>query len=528
MQNKLKLKIIGMFLGLFFQGILPFPVYGSQQGPVLAVAQRAQWTDEEEHRADIFVEISGLPVTYEEEEVKLPEEGGDTILFMEEQTEENIALVYYLSQYFLPDTERIPKEYVVEAETASTADGKQQETTKITVPVSREQLSQEQPSVISLPVVLKEEYFLNGEDLVIPLSKDVPWKETKGQGVYLVQTDTGECLASAEAVHLSKKQMVPELQMEVKTDQERVRAGEKLSYVIHLANTGETDLSNITLKSSISLQNAVFSWDEVEGLMILENTGEGILDFLEKGQEKTVRVSVEIPEAQTQEIRNAVTAVCQNPVEPLEMIQRRMETVTEVDALSVEYTVEKTADRTIARPGDIIRYQICIRNTGERTLHSVLSTERFQAADIQAVFSEKEGVELNAYKNQALIPEIQPGEAFALEATVTLPKDITDRDLLNEVTVITEETGTSSISSQAKIQVRAPVYTITPTPVVFFSPTPYPQNNFYKSGISNAKQASSSPKTSDDANPVLWGAVAGMAGGFGIVCFCLWHEKRKH
>lgn len=523
MQNKLKSKIIGMLFLLVFLGILPYPVYGSQQESVPAVSQIAKWTDEEEHRADIFVDISGLSVTCTEEEEKMQEEIGDTVIFTAGDPEENLALIYYLSQYFLPDIERIPKEYIVETEEASVGDGEQREITKITVPVSKEQ-----PVTISIPVILKEEYYMNREELVIPLSADIPWKENQGQGVYLVQTDRGECLASPEAVYLNKKEMIPELQIEIKTDQDRIRAGEILSYVIHLKNTGETDLSNITLENRISLENAAFSWEQTEGLMILENTGESILDFLGKGQEKTIRVSVEVPEAQTQKIRNAVTAVCQDPVDPLEMIQKRAETVTEVDALSVAYTVEKTADRTIARPGDIIRYQICIRNTGERTLHSVLSTERFQAADIQAVFLEKEGVELNAYKNQALIPEILPGEAFALEATVTLPQDISDRELLNEVTVITEETGSSSVSSQAEVHVRVPVYTPTPTPMVFLSPTPYSQNSLYKNGVSYAKQASSSPKTSDDTNYALWGAVAGMSGGLGIVCFCLWYGKRKH
>lgn len=528
MQNKLKLKITIMAFLLVLQGILPLRVYGNQQEQALAVEQTVKWTDEEQYRADISVEISGLPVIYGEEEAELLEESEDTILFTSGETEEYMSLVYYLSPYFLSDTERMPKEYVMETETVSAADGEQRDITKITVPVSREQLSKGQPVMISIPVVLKEEYCLNSEELVIPLSADISWKETQGQGVYLVQTDTGKCLAAAEAVYLNKKQIVPELQLEVKTDQERVRAGEKLSYIIHLKNTGETAFTNISVKNSISLENVIFTWEDSEGLMILENTGEGILDVLEKGQERTFRISVEIPEAQTREIRNTVTAVCQNPVRPLEMMQKSAEKVTQVEPLSVAYTVEKTADRTSARPGDTIRYQICIRNTGERTLHSVLSTERFQAADIQAVFSEKEGVELNAYRNQALIPEILPGEAFALEATVTLPQDITDRELLNEVTVVTEETGASSICSQAEVQVRAPVYTPTPTPVIVLSPTPYSQNSLYKSGVSYAKQASSSPKTADDTKPALWAALAGAAGGLGMVCFCLWYGKRKH
>ena len=65
-----------------------------------------------------------------------------------------------------------------------------------------------------------------------------------------------------------------------------------------------------------------------------------------------------------------------------------------VEELKAAFEVEKTADRTQAYPGDTITYQICIRNTGERTLHSVLSTERFQNAGILAKFVQKEGANI--------------------------------------------------------------------------------------------------------------------------------------
>ncbi len=74
--------------------------------------------------------------------------------------------------------------------------------------------------------------------------------------------------------------------------------------------------------------------------------------------------------------------------------------------IKAAFEVEKTADRTQAYPGDTITYQICIRNTGERTLHSVLSTERFQNAGILAKFVQKEGVTLSNNGTQALIPQI--------------------------------------------------------------------------------------------------------------------------
>ena len=65
---------------------------------------------------------------------------------------------------------------------------------------------------------------------------------------------------------------------------------------------------------------------------------------------------------------------------------------------------------------------LCIRNTGEKTLHSVLSTERFLNANIQAQFMPKEGVTLNSTRTQALISSIAPGEALGLYAVVTIPQ----------------------------------------------------------------------------------------------------------
>lgn len=74
-------------------------------------------------------------------------------------------------------------------------------------------------------------------------------------------------------------------------------------------------------------------------------------------------------------------------------------------------------------------------------MHSIVTTERFQLGNVPVKFLEKGGVRLNKSKTKAKIEQIAPGEAFGLEAVVTLPEGLEDQNLVNEVSVTTLETG---------------------------------------------------------------------------------------
>lgn len=126
-----------------------------------------------------------------------------------------------------------------------------------------------------------------------------------------------------------------------------------------------------------------------------------------------------------------------------------------VQPLAAAFEVKKTADCREALPGDRITYQIAIHNTGERTLHSVLTTERFLHSNIRAAFLETEGVSLNGTKTQASIPAISPGGCVCLKAVVVLPEELKEQELINQVIVTTEETGEEeAVHAQAEIKVR--------------------------------------------------------------------------
>ena len=69
-------------------------------------------------------------------------------------------------------------------------------------------------------------------------------------------------------------------------------------------------------------------------------------------------------------------------------------------------------------------YQISIHNTGEVTLHSVVTTERFGLAGVTATFQEQRGITLNKSRTQAKNQKYAPGGCVKFKRTkVVLPKD---------------------------------------------------------------------------------------------------------
>ena len=154
--------------------------------------------------------------------------------------------------------------------------------------------------------------------------------------------------------------------------------------------------------------------------------------------QKEVYLSVQIPEAQSGKLSLNIEGKAeyeQNGEKQILSVEESRE--TEILPLKADFRVTKTADRTRAVPGDEIVFQICIQNTGERTLHSVVTTEKFRLKNVPVKFLEGEGLTLNKDRTKARIEKIDPGYSVGLLAIVTLPEDIDEQKLINEVTVTT-------------------------------------------------------------------------------------------
>ena len=175
-----------------------------------------------------------------------------------------------------------------------------------------------------------------------------------------------------------------------------------------------------------------------------------VLQSLAEGEERTLSFYADPSSAQKGNLRLKVLAKTENPVS----LEQTGEALVLIQPQKASFTVKKIADCDTARPGDTVTYQISIHNTGQQTLHSVITTERFQMAGVSAAFLEQEGVTLNKTKTQAKIPEIVPGGCVNLKARVVLPDQLEDQNLVNQVIVVTDETGEDeAVRDQTSIRV---------------------------------------------------------------------------
>lgn len=539
----------------------------------MRLEQDAVWTDEETFRAGLHLRLSGLQELRQQvqSDVPIPEAELQALEVAEEEAEQTETtdpiettepteiteptdpvqytdsaelvspleiteekeeqtditryfLTAYLSEYFEPaeiestfweglQTERI----LVQAQ-----DENMTEIVKVTCPV---EISEDTGDSfeLTLPVILRQEYQLSAFEQAYPLCQDEPLqKDIQGKGSFFWKKsgDTQTVLAECASSQLQVQAADIGISAQLGADVEQVRAGDVVNYTLKLCNTGEIDLENIEISSAFSTEEGKAVWEVEQGLQV--NGTQAVLERLDAGETRKIRMTFQLSQDQYGEMDHTVTIKTKHPGKE-EMIGAQTSAKIQVEALQASFEVEKTADRTIAYPGDTITYQICIRNTGEKTLHSVISTERFLNANIQAQFVEKDGVTLNSAKTQALIEQIAPGEAAALYATVTIPQYFSSQDLVNEVTVISDETGAQSQKSQSKLTIGtlSPSVTVSPTPTVSY------QSYAAASKTGNAYTTSSKPKTGDQAETGLFVVMGIFAVMSGIQAFCYQKSRKK-
>ena len=305
------------------------------------------------------------------------------------------------------------------------------------------------------------------------------------------------------------KKKIPDFSVKAVADENTVKAGSDLVYTVTLENTGDETLKNVQLQAAFS--GAVLSgeWSGVQKDTIDISGNTAYIEQINPGIKKVLYLTAKLPEEQETAVSVKIMASAEAGMteEDVEnegntVIRREEFLETEVIPLKASFEVTKTADRSVAVPGDKILFRICIRNTGERTLHSVITTERFQLGNVPVQFLEKAGVVLNRSKTKARIEKIAPGKAAGLEAMVTLPENIKEQELLNEVTVTTLETGEQVMTSQAKIQVKAAEKS--EDSVEGGENDSVDTDSGAVSHIGESYPASTHPKTGDPYQPLLW------------------------
>lgn len=432
--------------------------------------------------------------------------GGENVGNEEEDESEEtqkLTLVTYISEYFVPETDSVPKNMAAQQISVRSQSGEATEITKLESVLNVEQNGQDE-IFFRIPLILRQEYRFPAEKSSYPVTQGEPLqKDCTGAGTFLLTEENGEELVIAEGIApmLDVEAAEADMELSVTAQNEKMKAGQTIRYQVEIANTGKLDLADIRLTSSLSCPKIRQMWEDAEGLL----TEGAVAEFaeLKAGESRSFYVQAPLLDEQEKDLEHQVEAEARVKGRAAEVIRKNATTINSLEALKADLSVKKTADKETAAPGETVTYQICIVNTGEKTLHSVVGTERFQAAGIHAQFLEQEGVTLNSSRTKAMIQQIPPGEAVSLQAVVKIPERTADQKLFNQVTVTSQETGERSMEASASVIVKGKV-TVTPERLFLQSDDQDPASG----QIQMARTASTHPKTGDDTRRDLWTLLA--------------------
>ena len=473
MKNRIWKKILAVGVSLLAEaGMLvgctaqPAVAYGAEMEGGLSVAQDAAWTDLQKFQAVISVKADGLAsLTWENENQEYEnlfssgnQDGSlenDQYDFSDETIPHptSYELVVWLSEYFQPDASFMAPEGCLKEELPiETADGRSSSITGFRWKIN----PGEQGKQLKIPVTLRDEYRFPAEKHTVPTCQDILHAngaisgEENGGGVYIVKKVENEknilCKALSKSLEIPAALMDFSVEMEAK--EKELYTGKRIHMAVNLTNNGQVPFYKISLQAKVKEQELVPVWEKEPGLEVLESGA--VLECLSAGETRTLSFYIDPDMDQKSNLELELFAKTENPVS-LEKAAEKQLTLQQGKA---SFTVKKTADCDNASPGETVTYQISIHNTGEVTLHSVVTTERFGLAGVTATFQEQRGITLNKSRTQAKIPEIAPGGCVNLKAKVVLPKDLKDQNLMNQIIVVTDETGEeSAVRDQATIRV---------------------------------------------------------------------------
>ena len=432
--------------------------------------------------------------------------GGENVGNEEGESEETqkLTLVTYISEYFVPETDSVPKNMAAQQISVRSQSGEATEITKLESVLNVEQNGQDE-IFFRIPLILRQEYRFPAEKSSYPVTQEEPLqKDCTGAGTFLMTEENGEELVIAEGISpmLDVEAAEADMELSVIAQNEKMKAGQTIRYQVEITNIGKLDLADIRLTSSLSCPKIRQLWEDAEGLL----TEGAVAEFaeLKAGESRSFYVQAPLMDEQEKDLEHQVEAEARVKDRADEVIRKNASTINGLEALKADLSVKKTADKETAAPGETVTYQICIVNTGEKTLHSVVGTERFQVAGIHAQFLEQEGVTLNSSRTKAMIQQIPPGEAVSLQAVVKIPGKTADQKLFNQVTVTSQETGERLMEASASVTVKGRV-TVTPEERLYLQSD---DQDPASGQIQMARTASTHPKTGDDTRRDLWTLLA--------------------
>ena len=225
----------------------------------LASGETVQQEDEEQEKTGPLTPEGTAPGG---ENVGNEEEG-------ESEETQKLTLVTYISEYFVPETDSVPKNMAARQISVRSQSGEATEITKLESVLNVE-LNGQDEIVFRIPLILRQEYRFPAEKSSYPVTQEEPLqKDCTGAGTFLMTEENGEELVIAEGISpmLDVEAAEADMELSVIAQNEKMKAGQTIRYQVEIANTGKLDLADIRLTSSFSCPKIRQLWEDAEGLL---------------------------------------------------------------------------------------------------------------------------------------------------------------------------------------------------------------------------------------------------------------------
>ena len=278
----------------------------------------------------------------------------------ESEETQKLTLVTYISEYFVPETDSVPKNMAAQQISVRSQSGEATEITKLESVLNVEQNGQDE-IFFRIPLILRQEYRFPAEKSSYPVTQEGPLqKDCTGAGTFLMTEENGEELVIAEGISpmLDVEAAEADMELSVIAQNEKMKAGQTIRYQVEIANTGKLDLADIRLTSSLSCPKIRQMWEDAEGLL----TEGAVAEFaeLKAGESRSFYLQAPLLDEQEKDLEHQVEAEARVKGRAAAVIRKNATTINSLETLKADHSVKKTAHKETPAPEETVTYQIRI------------------------------------------------------------------------------------------------------------------------------------------------------------------------
>ncbi|WP_370938158.1 hypothetical protein [Amycolatopsis sp. cg13] len=276
-------------------------------------------------------------------------------------------------------------------------------------------------------------------------------------------TPGNNCVAGSTDPACSTTTPVSGMRIEKKADKQSANPGDRVTYTVVVANTGQTPLSGATFTDDLSkvLDDAAYNGDASASVGSVAYAAPRLTwtGDLPVGASATITYSVTVKNPVTGEhkLTNTITSTTPGNNCVAGSTDPACSTTTPVSG--IEFV--KTVDKTSANPGDPVRYTVTVRNTGQTPLSGATFTDDLSQVLDDAVYNNDvtPAAQVSyAAPKLTWTGDLPVGGSATVTYSVTVKNPVTgDHKLINTITSTTPGSNCTAGSADPRCGTTTPV-----------------------------------------------------------------------